>query len=76
MSILHTVRNVQRIRDITAVLIRHGFGQIIEKLGLEYRLLVKKIANVQSLDKLPPSTTAERARLVLEELGPTLAKLG
>ena len=76
MSILHTVRNVQRIRDITAVLIRHGFGQIIEKLGLEYRLLVKKIANVQSLDKLPPSTTAERARLVLEELGPTFAKLG
>ncbi len=77
MSILHTVRNVQRIREITAVLIRHGFGQIIEKLGLEYRVLVKKIAKTPAPKELPPHlTTAERARMVLEDLGPTFAKLG
>ena len=75
MSLLHTVRNVQRLRDITAVLIRHGFGQVIEKLGLEYRILVKKFGK-SSQKVLPQLSIAERARMVLEDLGPTFAKLG
>ncbi len=75
MSLLHTVRNVQRLRTITAVLIRHGFGQVIEKLGLEYRILVKKLKRSRQ-ETLPQLSTAVRARMVLEDLGPTFAKLG
>jgi ubiquinone biosynthesis protein len=75
MSVLQTVRNVQRLRHITAVLIKHGFGQVIEKLGLEYRIFVQKFGhNVP--DTVPQPSIAERARMVLEELGPTFIKLG
>ncbi|PIE35654.1 hypothetical protein CSA56_03400 [candidate division KSB3 bacterium] len=75
MSLLHTVRNVQRLRRITTVLIRHGFGQIIEKLGLEYRILVKKFKRSHQ-GTLPQLSAAVRARMVLEDLGPTFVKLG
>jgi ubiquinone biosynthesis protein len=75
MSILHTFRNVQRVRHITTVLIKHGFGQVIEKLDLEYRIFVKKFAK-SSQEITPQLSTAERARMVLEDLGPTFTKLG
>lgn len=75
MSLVHTVRNVQRIRHITGVLIKHGFGQVIEQLDVEYRIFVRKFA--KSPQELAPQlSTAERARMVLEDLGPTFAKLG
>ncbi len=75
MSILHTVRNVQRVRHIGTVLIKHGFGQVIEKLDLEYRVFVKKFAK-DTQEIAPQYSMAERARMVLEDLGPTFAKLG
>ena len=75
MSILHTVRNVQRVRNIATVLIKHGFGQVIEKLDLEYRVFVKKFAKTPT-EIHPQFSIAERSRMVLEELGPTFAKLG
>ncbi|MDY0095536.1 MAG: AarF/ABC1/UbiB kinase family protein [Candidatus Vecturithrix sp.] len=75
MSLLHTVRNVQRVRHIATVLIKHGFGQVIEKLDLEYRIFVKKFAKTSS-NIQPQLSIAERSRMVLEELGPTFAKLG
>lgn len=75
MSILHTVRNIQRVRHITTILIKHGFGQVIERLGLEYRVFVKKFSNT-SQEIVPQLSIAERARKVLEELGPTFTKLG
>ena len=75
MSFLHTVRNVQRVRHIATVLIRHGFGQVIEKLDLEYRIFVKKFGKISS-EVHPQLSIAERSRMVLEELGPTFAKFG
>lgn len=75
MSLSHTVRNVQRVRHITTILIKHGFEQVIEKLDLEYRVFVKKIGKT-SQEVLPQLSTAERARMVLEDLGPTFTKLG
>jgi ubiquinone biosynthesis protein len=75
MSILHTVRNVQRVRHITTILIKHGFDQVIERLDLEYRIFAKKLAK-SSQEVLPQLSTAERSRMVLEDLGPTFTKLG
>ncbi len=57
------------------MLIRHGFGQVIEKLGLEYRVLVKKIRKSPT-QQFPQLSIAQRSRMVLEDLGPTFAKLG
>lgn len=75
MSILHTVRNIQRVRHITTILIKHGFGQVIERLDLEYRVFVKKFGE-SSKEIVPQLSMPERARMVLEELGPTFTKLG
>jgi ubiquinone biosynthesis protein len=33
-SLLHTVRDLGRLREIAAVLVRHGFGQLVERTGL------------------------------------------
>jgi ubiquinone biosynthesis protein len=75
MSILNTVRNIQRVRHITTVLIKHGFGEVIERLGLEYRVFVTRFGST-SQEVVPQLSTAERARMVLEDLGPTFTKLG
>ncbi|MBD3306490.1 hypothetical protein GF339_08810 [candidate division KSB3 bacterium] len=75
MSILHTVRNVQRIRHITTIFIKHGFGQVIEKLDLEYRIFAKRFSRSPQ-EIVPQYSIAERARMVLEDLGPTFIKLG
>jgi ubiquinone biosynthesis protein len=75
MSVRHTLRNIQRVRHITSILIKHGFDQVIEKLDLEYRVFAKKVIN-SSQEVLPQLSIAERARMVLEDLGPTFTKLG
>lgn len=54
---------------------KHGFGQIIETLDLQYRVFAKRFAK-SSTEITPQFSTAERARMVLEELGPTFTKLG
>ncbi|MDH5675142.1 MAG: AarF/ABC1/UbiB kinase family protein [Myxococcales bacterium] len=71
-SLLHTVRDLGRLREITAVLARHGFGELVERTGLS-SLLAGKAARQSGSNKL---STAERIRRVLEELGPSFVKLG
>ncbi|HJJ36595.1 MAG TPA: AarF/UbiB family protein, partial [Methanocorpusculum sp.] len=65
----------KRYRQIAEVLIKYGFGQIINDLfpGFTFSHKLKKSANaeVQSTD-----STYERIRMVLEELGPTFVKFG
>src|SRR5450432_4012810 len=34
MNILTAVRDLARLRDISAVLVRHGFGEIVTRVGL------------------------------------------
>jgi ubiquinone biosynthesis protein len=65
--------DVQRARQIFTVLARHGYGHLVEKLGLSETPLLGAI--------LPPpsrqgATSPQRIRQVLEELGPTFVKLG
>jgi ubiquinone biosynthesis protein len=68
---------MRRYRQILKILVRHGFGSILERLKIEAYL------------RIPPSTLsklkgkrlirikeAERVRMALEELGPTFIKLG
>ncbi|MCK4437304.1 hypothetical protein KAU86_05080, partial [bacterium] len=69
----------QRLRQILNVLVKHGFGYLIEWVNLQrYLSLGKRIITLKK--KQEPArerrTMAERARLALEELGPTFIKLG
>ncbi|MEZ6067951.1 MAG: AarF/ABC1/UbiB kinase family protein [Planctomycetaceae bacterium] len=72
---LRYLRHLGRVRQITAVLVTHGFGDLIERLGLrKYVDWGKRSLLRQPSDS--PHTTAERVRRAFEQLGPTYIKLG
>jgi len=71
-------RDIPRIGRIIAVASRHGFGHLVEQLGLQrFFSLSRRIITF----KRPPSLAhrigaPERLRLMFEDLGPTFIKLG
>ncbi len=69
---------VNRYREIADVLIRHGFGYIVDRIGLRpFRSVREKIFGPRPLrEQLLILSEAERLRLALEELGPTFIKFG
>ncbi|MGZ3653195.1 MAG: ABC1 kinase family protein, partial [Bdellovibrionota bacterium] len=70
--VTRTVRNIARIRQISTVFAKHGFQELMDKLGFA-RFIPQKYRRVKPDDKL---TVPERLRLCFEELGPTFIKLG
>ena len=77
LQALMAVRDLSRLHDIAAILIRYGFGDIVARAGLTRAL--ESAGRVLHDDKithyahLPAST---RVRCALEEMGPTFVKLG
>ncbi len=71
-GILDTVRDLGRLRQIVQVLIRHGFGEIVQRTGLGSLVAGKPKAEVDA----SKVATAERIRLVITDLGPSFIKLG
>lgn len=71
---LQLPRFLNRYREIAQVLIKHGFGDLVDRLGLSSYLSLPR----RWLRKEVPSrrSAPERVRLALEELGPTFIKLG
>jgi len=67
-----TLKSAGRLRQIVAVFAKHGFHNILERAKLG-QFILKKIAKSDDVDKY---STAERARMAFEELGPTFVKLG
>ncbi len=74
---LDIARDMGRLHEIAGVLIRHGFGDSVRRLGLVdqlerlgHTLHWEHAADLARLD--PPA----QVRLALEELGPTFVKLG
>jgi ubiquinone biosynthesis protein len=72
------LRSLKRYRQILGVLIKYGFGQIIEQLNIDYYLEIgKRIVSLGTMSKkFERLTTQVRLRLAMEELGPTFIKLG
>ncbi|WP_037286986.1 ABC1 kinase family protein [Saccharibacillus sacchari] len=68
------IRHAGRYREIAVALIRHGFGYMVEEMGLT-RVLRMPIGWIRS-EKPETKTLGERIRLVMEALGPTFIKLG
>jgi ubiquinone biosynthesis protein len=72
-----TLRNIGRARHILAVLTRHGFADVLARLGLEgVSHVLLKIVTFNRYRTDTGHSTEERIRQAMEELGPTFVKLG
>jgi ubiquinone biosynthesis protein len=72
------IRSIRRYRTILGILIKYGFGHIIEQLNINYYLeLGRRLVTLGTASKeIERLTQPERLRLAMEELGPTFIKLG
>jgi len=91
LSLLDAVRDIGRLRDIYVVLVRHGFADLAQRIGLRAGrdeagadLPAANALAVGAPREAEPSagatgrgvSTAERVRLVAMDLGPSFVKLG
>ena len=72
------IRSIRRYRTVLGILIKYGFGHVVEQLNINYYLeLGRRIVTLGSAPKeIERLTQPERLRLAMEELGPTFIKLG
>lgn len=73
LSIFTKIGDLQRLRQILSVLVRHGYGHIVQKLGIKDTSVLGIILPTPSAQT---ASNPERLRQVLEELGPTFVKFG
>ena len=72
VSILNTVRDLERLRQIVAVLVRHGFGELVARSGLS-----SLVSSTKGDSEAPGGHSfAQRLRLAITDLGPSFVKLG
>jgi ubiquinone biosynthesis protein len=68
-------KHLKRYRDIANSLVRHGFGHVLTHFGLsQYLPSVRRARKTTSA--ILELSRAQRARLLLEDLGPTFVKFG
>ena len=77
-QINRNIRSIRRYRNVLGILIKYGFGHIVEQLNIDYYLeLGRKIITLGTAPKeIERLSQPVRLRLALEELGPTFIKLG
>jgi ubiquinone biosynthesis protein len=74
---LQAMRDLPRLHEITVVLIRHGFGDLVRRAGIAG--VLERAGQALHWKARAPAeklTPPQRARLALAELGPTFVKLG
>ena len=75
LRLKRTYRNLNRIRQIVNVFLKHGFGQFIEQLNLHRILPFRKRLKFLGAPREIGHSIPERLRLAFEELGPSFIKL-
>jgi len=76
-NIGRTYQHMQRYRQIITVLFKYGFGDLIDALKIEHYLEIGlQMISRKHREKIETLTRAVRARMALEELGPTFLKMG
>ncbi|HSD43961.1 MAG TPA: AarF/UbiB family protein [Burkholderiales bacterium] len=71
------MRDLPRLHEITSVFIRHGLGDLVRRAGIAGVLeRAGQMLNWGARNESSRLEPATRARLALEELGPTFVKLG
>jgi len=74
---LIAARDLGRLRDIVSVLVRYGFSDAVQRMGLSTLLeSAGKLLHLKKATDIPKLDTPQRIRFALEELGPTFVKLG
>ena len=74
---LIAARDLGRLRDIVSVLVRYGFSDAVQRMGLANLIeSAGKLLHLKGPASIAKMDTPERIRLALEELGPTFVKLG
>jgi len=88
MNVVNAVRDLVRLREIGLVLARHGFGEVVQRLGIGREPKSAPQEGAESAPELSEGDVAQgeqeratispyvRLRLVLEDLGPSFIKLG
>ena len=87
VSIVHAARDIGRLREISKVLVRHGFGEVVHRMGLARQRRAKESSLPPPLEgeeddeargarERMEMSTPVRIRRVLEDLGPSFVKLG
>jgi ubiquinone biosynthesis protein len=68
-------RQLRRLREIAAVLVKYGFVDVLARLHLDpYVALGRRLITPRR--EAGPLSKAQRLRIAMEELGPTFVKLG
>lgn len=69
------IKDMGRLRQIAAVLIRHGFGHFVEAWNLQDKAIVGLLIKERP-DDVAPQSLWSRICEATQELGPTFVKLG
>src|SRR5437588_11446407 len=72
---IQAVKDLQRLREISAVVVRHGFGELLDRSRL-WDVLGRRGPGERPSPAAMRATSARRFRETLAELGPTFIKLG
>ena len=67
-GLAETARDLGRVQEIGAVLLRYGFGDLVRRLGI--------VLHWKEAAQSAPLNAPEGARRALQDLGPTFVKLG
>ncbi|MBK9120572.1 MAG: AarF/ABC1/UbiB kinase family protein [Phycisphaerales bacterium] len=72
-----TYRHVNRYRQVLTVLIRYGFGHLVDSLRIsQYLEIGWQLIAREKAEHVERLSDAQRVRMAIEELGPTFVKLG
>ena len=78
-AISRTYRHINRYREIIAILVKYGFGEVLAKLELQKHLEFgkgKSFVLGETAAEIAAVSHWARVRMALEELGPTFVKFG
>lgn len=71
-----TYQDLKRYGHIVTVLVRYGFGDLLDRLKARYYVPWQRRVFKKELKEIERLSTPERVRLAFEELGPTFIKFG
>ncbi len=72
-----TYRHIKRYREILSVILKYGFGDILERLNVQKVMgFDSSLFAIKPLEKIVSLSRWERVRMIFEELGPSFIKIG
>lgn len=77
-SLPKRVGNAVRLAEVVQVLVKHGFADLVRRIGLHESIPAKALRRMKLIDEPAsgPETIGARLRASLTELGPTFVKYG